>query len=433
MPHDDDDQAKIISFPVSKNTAGGKFFVVDRRAFAAACRLGLNPAVAYLTVVRGAGSRPKSLWSVDAIERYTGISRPKAKLAVTTLLDNGLLSLERAGTRPLYGIVPAHELPNLVLSVDDRIVLGLVGEGAIVPTSHYVTAYGLLRRDFLSHERKRWSLKNSELLSSEPQHVWLPNAIIEGAADETPPVALLRQMQDVRRLQLFVSLYDTSDLPNDGGVSRLALRRTHTLTKIGQRGASTIWGFGHGIQTTSTGDLHQHFLTGKHEAGKDTGLPDFWAALTGLEECGLIEFIPHVFESDKPEAEMLHAYPVEDGGCEPWERSVAIAAHAAGLVCLTPGRQQWAVEQVRHLLPVPSHITQLAVIGIGRLRYRPQTRMTAAWFAKSKERSEAWQTVYERITRNEGTAGKIASEPLQHKGSIKGTIKDGIKGGIKGF
>jgi hypothetical protein len=159
MPHDDDDQAKIISFPVSKNTAGGEFFVVDRRAFAAACRLGLNPAVAYLAIARGAGSRPKSLWSVDAIERYSGISRPKAKLAVTTLVDKGLLTLERAGTRPLYGI----------------------------------------------------------------------------------------------------------------------------------------------------GGLHQHFLTGKHDAGEDTGLPDFWSALRAFEDCGLIEFIPHVFESDGPEAEMLHA------------------------------------------------------------------------------------------------------------------------------
>jgi len=135
---------------------------------------------------------------------------------------------------------------------------------------------------------------------------------------------------------------------------------------------------------------------------------DFWAALMALENCGLIEFIPHVFESDGPEAEMLHAYPVKDGVCEPWERRVAIAAHAAGFICLTPGQRQWAIEQARHLLPAPSHITRLAVIGIARLRYRPQTRMTAAWFAKSKDRSEAWQPVYEMIAGNDGAVGQIA-------------------------
>jgi hypothetical protein len=117
-----------------------------------------------------------------------------------------------------------------------------------------------------------------------------------------------------------------------------------------------------------------------------------------LEDCGLLTFIPHIFESDKPEAEMLHAYPIQDGGCEPWERSVALAAHAAGIVCISKGQQEWAVQLVRHLLPIPSHMSHLAVIGIARLRYRPRTRMTAAWFAKSKERAEVWQPIYEQIS-----------------------------------
>ena len=81
MPQDDN--ANIISFPAKRSNAAGEFFVVDRRSFSVACGLGLNPAVAYLTIARGAGSRSKSAWSVDAIERHTGISRPKAKLVPT--------------------------------------------------------------------------------------------------------------------------------------------------------------------------------------------------------------------------------------------------------------------------------------------------------------------------------------------------------------
>jgi hypothetical protein len=83
---------------------------------------------------------------------------------------------------------------------------------------------------------------------------------------------------------------------------------------------------------------------------------------------------------------------------------VAIAAHDAGIVCIAAGQREWAVQQARHLLPVPSHITNLAGIGVARLRYRPQTRMTAAWFAKSKERCEAWQPIYEQIAQREKEA-----------------------------
>jgi hypothetical protein len=419
MSLDDDSQANIIPFPNTKS-GGGEFFVVGRRAFAEACKLGLNPAVAYLTIARGSGSRPKSLWSVDAIERYTGISRPKAKFAIMTLTDAGLLTLERGGTRPLYGIVAAHLLPTLTLSDDDRIVLGQIEQGKSVHISRkqLETAKDLARRGFLisdGDDRRYYGsgsyfskTVSGEHFSAEPQHVWLPNAIVDGAADETPPLALLRQMQDVRRLQLFVSLYDSHDLPNDGGVSRSFLYEKHLTSKVSQRGASTIWGFAE-AETRHSLDpspLPKPFLTGKRKenGGSDMGFDDFWDALSALEACGLLIFIPHVFESDKPEAEMLHAYPTKDGGCDPWERGVAIAAHAAGLVCLAAGEQEWTVQQARHLLPVPSHITNLAVIGIARLRYRPQTRMTAAWFARSKERSDAWKPIYEQIVQREKEA-----------------------------
>jgi hypothetical protein len=207
MSLDDDSQANIIPFPTTKTDAGGEFFVVDRRSYAEACKLGLNPAVAYLAIARGAGGRPKSLWSVDAVERYTGISRPKAKLAIKTLIDAGLLTLERARTRPLYGIVygivATHLLPGLAISADDRIVLGLIEQGTSVhiPRKQLETAKDLARRGLFISEKGAYgssayfSRKVSEdHFSAEAQHVWLPNTIVDGAADETPPLALLRQM-----------------------------------------------------------------------------------------------------------------------------------------------------------------------------------------------------------------------------------------------
>src|SRR4051812_33743620 len=96
----------VIGFPDAKARRGGEFFAIDKRAFGAACEIGLNPAVAYLTITRGAGrDNAASFWSVNAIEEHTGISRPKANAAVQSLIDKGLLTKERGGKRPRYQIV----------------------------------------------------------------------------------------------------------------------------------------------------------------------------------------------------------------------------------------------------------------------------------------------------------------------------------------
>ena len=52
------------------------FFAIDRRAWHAACRLGMNPAVCYLILARGTQRDNRtSTWSIHAIEKYTRISR----------------------------------------------------------------------------------------------------------------------------------------------------------------------------------------------------------------------------------------------------------------------------------------------------------------------------------------------------------------------
>jgi len=339
-------------------TRGGEFFAIDKAPFEAACKLGLNPAVAYLAVTRGAGrDNAASFWSVNAIEQHTGMSRPKAKAALQALIDCGLFKKERGGARPRYRI----------------------GR------------------------------------SDEPQWIWLPNAIVDGAADEIPPLRLLRQMQDVRRLRLFVAMYDSHDLANDGGISRTVLWQNHTLTKEGNRGASTIWAFEReGISTVSTRSplFTIYAAPGVTGEARETATKEFWGGLRALEALKLVEFIPHLFESDKPEAELIHAYAIDAG--EPWEKDLATAAHRAGYLCLSPGQQQRSIEHDRRLFPMPSHIDKLAVIGIARLKYRPRTKMTAAWFAKSKEQAEVFMPTYQEIAGSAvESAGEIRNSPLE--------------------
>jgi hypothetical protein len=83
------------------------FFAIDRRKWARICGLGLNSAVAYLALARGPGkSNRETAWSVQAMEKYTGIARSRAHAAVQTLLDDGIVRQLRTGTRPKYDLVP---------------------------------------------------------------------------------------------------------------------------------------------------------------------------------------------------------------------------------------------------------------------------------------------------------------------------------------
>jgi len=179
---------------------------------------------------------------------------------------------------------------------------------------------------------------------------------------------------------LFVAMYDSNDLANDGGVSRAVLWQKYNAKKEGQRGASTIWAFERqGIATVSTQSplFTIYAAPGVTGEARETAEKEFWDGLSALEALKLVEFIPHLFESDKPEAELIHAYALDIG--EHWEKQLAAAAHQAGFLCLSDGQQQWAIEHDRLLFPMPSHIDNLAVIGIARLKYRPRTKMTAAW------------------------------------------------------
>src|SRR5262249_24557712 len=69
--------------------------------------------VAYLVQARGtARDNRTTAWSVESVERYTGISRHRAATAVRNLQAKGFSKLLRGGTKPKYELIPFHELPN---------------------------------------------------------------------------------------------------------------------------------------------------------------------------------------------------------------------------------------------------------------------------------------------------------------------------------
>ena len=80
--------------------------------------------------------------------------------------------------------------------------------------------------------------------AAQPDWIWLPNALVTGAADETPPVELVRQTQDVMTLRLLVDLYHAQNLRDDGGVSRKLTWREYERSRWADRPSSPSGGSG---------------------------------------------------------------------------------------------------------------------------------------------------------------------------------------------
>src|SRR3954469_2298709 len=100
--------------PPSSDGRGG-FFAVDRRAWTYVCRLGMNPAIAYLVLARGTGGDNRTTkWSTNAIEQRTAISRSRAAGAIADLEQAKAIVRDPASRRdhPKYKIAPAHEIPG---------------------------------------------------------------------------------------------------------------------------------------------------------------------------------------------------------------------------------------------------------------------------------------------------------------------------------
>src|SRR5262245_49086417 len=90
----------------------GHFFAIDRRTWELVCALGMGPAVAYLLLARfSARNNRTTLASVQAVEKYTGIARSRARTAIMKLVDADIVQQRRGGTRPKYHLLPYEQIP----------------------------------------------------------------------------------------------------------------------------------------------------------------------------------------------------------------------------------------------------------------------------------------------------------------------------------
>jgi hypothetical protein len=310
------------------------FFAVGQETFVEACALGINPACALLVMACGTGKdNVTTRWSAEAVGNHVGVRWSTAKDAISTLVSEGLIVKGGKPARPSYKL------------------------------------------------QKKGNL------------IWLPRTLVEGAASEAPPIAKMRQTQDPMALRLLVELYLSQNLREDGGISIKTVFTPFDRRRAGEHGPYVIWDFTKKHLTVAwTGAAKPHrreVLTEEEkQAGKNEGV-DFFKRFGTLVSLGLVEWVPYLF--DGPQGEPMH--PLAWTGLDMEVLLCAAATEAAGRM-VGESRAQ-SIQGIA--VPVQKHIGEVAMIGVARLRYRPHTTLTAAWWAEHQNVCQGFTEQYNAL------------------------------------
>ena len=133
----------------------------------------------------------------------------------------------------------------------------------------------------------------------------------------------------------------------------------------------------------------------------------FYPAVDTLTSLGIVERVGMLLDGDDPEAEIVHPYGMQGG--EPAERELARTAHEAAAAMMTEDRLWRAeMEGYPHLVPVQKHIANATLVEVFRLKYRPHTKATGAWYAQMKESTAEYLPRYKAIIRDRAAASSAA-------------------------
>jgi hypothetical protein len=119
-------------------------------------------------------------------------------------------------------------------------------------------------------------------------------------------------------------------------------------------------------------------------------------------------------DANTADGEIIHSLALPDSDTPPAEAEIIMAAQRAGVDMLPLSRHGMiAGTGSTIVLPVDAMLSEVQVVGIGRLRYRPKTSATAAWLASADDWT-SWAERYRAIRSKVHESGN-----MQHQGEIK--------------
>lgn len=389
----------------------GNFFRVDRRIWSAVCGLGTNPAVAYLVLAQGTDANNRlTRWSTTSLKTHAGMTWERGRLAIEQLVDSEFIRYAKDHTRarPRYQLPTWQEvLPALTvrLEADDGyawMVCQDIKAGKQPSTKPARGAAERLVSSGLVQKLADGGYRDLLQPDSDPsaEYIWLPNTLVTGTDQgEDSPVRRLRSAGDVWTLRLLVDLYHAQNLRDDGGISPRILCQQYERELVGEQGVFKVWAFRSSQRYLRwSGPLASHQSRPEVE-GKNHPI---WENIAQLCTSGLLTFVPHMWEGDSTEAEVIHAYGIEGIGGEHLEIEVGEAAHQAGLrMALEAKVTRARLEGYSWLAPIKNTLPDAQLIGVARLRYRPHTKRTSEWFAELTEKAPRWTQFYQELAEPE--------------------------------
>lgn len=307
------------------------FFAIGKAQWAAACTLGINPAVAFLVLARGAGGdNSTTSWSAEAVRKSVGVAWARAQAAIEILEQNRLVSRPPRKTGR-----PSRKL-SFPKDMDDVL--------------------------------------------------WLPNALVDGVGGQSSPIERLRRTQNVAYLQTYVELYGEQNMVRDGGLPRDLVSQKFSRSPVFDTGQFRFYGFVQEPATCHTKGPLRRFRTDQKPEGEYPS----WTFLNTLERLGLLEVVHYVAEGDSPESELKHALIGDEVADEVKAAlDVVIERFEGGWQA-----KKVESLGFDYVIPAPRDYAPPAVVGVYRLVFRPWTSLTAAWWATHKETGDRYVNIY---------------------------------------
>lgn len=211
---------------------------------------------------------------------------------------------------------------------------------------------------------------------------WLPRTLIEGARDEMP-LKTLRQTHDTSLLRLLIGLYAAHELREEGGLPLDMMHAPYNRTRIGAGRQFVVWGFDAGPQTVypNHAGIREHFDPDDEAA--------FWERMSALSDLRFLDCVPTLY--DGPQGERIVALDDEGIQTAVWQATN----------CLLPEEYERAIEEHAPVVPVERHLKQVQMIGVYRLRYRPYTTATSAWWDEHIEAKRVFERKMKGVTNQE--------------------------------